>query len=248
MSVWTESVGEEIAIRFLGDAEYEDVKTLVFSEIRKALRIFHESGGVHMGCRLRFVDILFLAIEYGREDLADLAIKCDGGLVNADPTEYDECPVVASASATSPLEYAAYWLRLDIAQSLIDDGAEVNENALVSVCKSSETMGLVWEDRGPAETGSALEIAALLIEQGADANHECAPLQHAAASGNVPLVRFLIAMGADPERRGTFFVESALYTHIRRGNLSLARGLKKAGMVLWERERSGRIWEQFQRL
>lgn len=113
-------------------------------------------------------------------------VRRDASLVNA-----------ASAEGHAPLGLAAFLGHRDIAEFLLDAGADVNamsrgENAFTALTG--------------AVAGGHAEVVELLVDRGADVNHRYeggtfAPLLSAAAEGDPRIVRLLLEHGADPDAR-----------------------------------------------
>jgi ankyrin repeat protein len=102
-----------------------------------------------------------------------------------------------SPDGFTALHLAAFAQNLDAARTLLEAGADPNAIATASFAQVSPL--------GTAANFGAVEIAALLLEHGADteatADHGFTPLHAAAANGNKELVELLLAHGARRDAR-----------------------------------------------
>lgn len=240
MGTWIEVEQGERMILFSADAPLRDIVRATASEARRM-------DLMGSGETPQLLGALFLAVQYDRLDvvqtLAPFAdIETNAGAHSGVPHD-QRFPTL--------LAHACYKRRLGIVRHLLRMGADPRDDLcypLSVACYAKQRLSVSWDDRGPRENASPEDLAALLLAYGAEVNHSTSPLEHACRRGNLSLVRYLLANGADPEQEGCVFVESPLYTHIRKRKLSTARALVELGIRLRPRERSGPVWEEFQRL
>jgi uncharacterized protein len=100
-----------------------------------------------------------------------------------------------SADGFTPLHLAAFFGHLDVAQLLVERGADIEAVAR----NPMQVMPL-----HSAAAGRHLEIARLLVGRGADVNaaqeRGFTPLHAAAQNGDMGLLRLLLDRGAEPEQ------------------------------------------------
>jgi uncharacterized protein len=99
----------------------------------------------------------------------------------------------------TPLIVAAYRGCKEIVGLLLDAKADVNASCLENIGSVSSVVARIY---GEAKHEKEMQILDVLIESGADVNtgdkSDCTPLHHAAESGNLHLLSYLLAHGAAP--------------------------------------------------
>lgn len=113
-------------------------------------------------------------------------------LLTADPAQAN----ATSADGFSPLGLAAFFGQCDAARSLLDAGADPNRASQNSM-RVAPLHSAVAAER--------LDIAALLLERGANVNavqaDDFSPLHEAAQNGQVDMIELLLQHGADRAAR-----------------------------------------------
>ena len=139
----------------------------------------------------------------------------------------------------SPLNNASKTGRLDIVQSLLDQGADVNETSSVGSRRSPLHVASVWEK---------IEVAKLLIERGAQVNLRSRsgtiPLHLASMMGNLAITRLLLDHGADVNAR-TRQGWTALNIASGRGHFHIVQLLAERGADVYVRNPSGQTPGQY---
>jgi ankyrin repeat protein len=106
-------------------------------------------------------------------------------------------PDAWSPDGFTPLHLAVYARNAPAARALLEAGADANALATASFARVTPL--------GTAAAFGANEMAALLLERGADvdatADHGFTPLHAAAANGNAELVQLLLEHGANRDAR-----------------------------------------------
>jgi len=106
-------------------------------------------------------------------------------------------PDARSPDGFTPLHIAVFARNEDAVRTLLAAGADPNELSTASFARVTPL--------GTAATFGATDLAAILLEHGADtertAEHGNTPLHSAAANGNRALVELLLAHGADRRAR-----------------------------------------------
>jgi uncharacterized protein len=128
---------------------------------------------------------IFEAAIVGRADLVRARLSADPGLA-----------IAWTADGFTALHYPAFFGGADVAEALIDAGADVE-------AVSRNDMGA--RPLHSAAAGRHLDVSRLLVERGADVNARqhggYAPLHQAAQHGDVELAEVLLAAAADPAVR-----------------------------------------------
>jgi len=178
-----------------------------------------------------------LAIYYGRKDVADIILRLgpeltihdaatlgDFGRLKQLVAENPELVNSPSGDGFTPLGLAAFTGRLEIAEFLLAQGAEVNF--------ASQDDNQFTALTGAVANGSAA-VVKLLLMHGADPNHlyeggRFSPLLEAVAGGKVGIVELLIRHGADVNLKGTDG-KSPLGLARLKGHTAVADALVNAG-------------------
>jgi ankyrin repeat protein len=149
------------------------------------------------------------AVQTALHDGANVNVTIGGG-------DYDGC---------STLMMALMRQRFDVADYLIDQGADVNHKrpAQHTPDKTRGQTPLWW-----AANHGHLALAGKLLAKGADVNtpdhHGSTPLTTAAGSGHLEMVRFLVESGAD--------VQARIYDGRTAFNLAVTNGHKRVAEYL----------------
>lgn len=149
---------------------------------------------------------VMLAVYHGRTEIRDALIASGAKLDIHEAAAAGKSERVAAlvrenpaainsfaADGFAPLALAAFFGHRDLAESLLDQGADVN-----AVSKNATGYTAL---SGAVARGDA-EIVRLLLSRGANARHGYgpgySPLHEAAASGKLDIAKLLLAHGADP--------------------------------------------------
>lgn len=130
-----------------------------------------------------------------------------------------------SYKGCSPLLMAFIYKQFDIADYLIDQGADVNYKrpAQHTPDRTKGQTPLWW-----AANHDQMKLAQKLIQKGADVNtpdhHGSTPLSQAASSGHLDMVTYLVGVGAD--------VHSEIYDGRKPFNLAITNGYKRVAEYL----------------
>lgn len=178
-----------------------------------------------------------LAIYYGKKDVADAIVSHSPELTIHDAAALGqfrrvmelvgEDPALVNAVSEeghAPLGLAAFTGRLEIAEFLLAQGAEVNH--------VSEDDNQFTALTGAVANGNAA-VVKLLLMHGADPNHlyeggQFSPLMEAAAEGRVGIVDLLIRHGANVNLKSTDG-KSPLGVARQKGHTAVAEMLVHAG-------------------
>jgi ankyrin repeat protein len=180
-----------------------------------------------------------LAKYYGQEDTAkyllslepklDVFQSCVAGRTNQVLAEVDRDPYVLHAHSSdgwTPLHLAAFFGQADLANALLDRGADVNARS---------TNGMKNTPLHAAAAGGKVGLVELLLKRGADANARqeggFAALHSAAQAGNREMVAALLANGADVNLRADNN-QSPLDLALTRGHGEVAALLEQLGAKL----------------
>jgi ankyrin repeat protein len=152
------------------------------------------------------------------------------------------------AGNSSALLLSLYYGRRDLAQMLVDRGAQLtfaeacafgDAKRVSALMNSDPSLVNSFSDDGFPAAGLAIffrngEIARELIERGADVNaaarnpQKVAPIHAAATTGNREMVQLLLDRGADPnQRQQSGYV--AIHTAALHGDREMAEMLLRAG-------------------
>ncbi len=168
-------------------------------------------------------DIVRLLLERGVR--ASFFEACDVGLVADVRRQLRENPALVEQWAHDgwpPLHLAAFFGQREIAEVLLDAGADVR-----AVARNSEANLAINAAAAGPRADRRPEIVALLIARGAPVDGRGSPdahtpLHEAAFNGDLPLVRVLLASGADRSLR-TGEGETALDIAVKHGRGKAAR-------------------------
>jgi len=178
-----------------------------------------------------------LAIYYGRKDVADMILQLapeltihdaatlgDFGRVKQLVAQDSELVNSLSGDGFTPLGLAAFTGRLEIAEFLLAQGAEVN--------RASEDDNKFTALTGAVANGNAA-VVKLLLMHGADPNHlyeggQFSPLLEAAAEGKVGIVDLLIRHGANVNMKSTDG-KTPLGIARQNGHTAVVEALESAG-------------------
>ncbi|MBV9762967.1 MAG: ankyrin repeat domain-containing protein [Acidobacteriaceae bacterium] len=180
-----------------------------------------------------------LAKYYGQEDTAsyllslkpelDIFNACVAGWTSAVLDEVDRSPHVLQAHSSdgwTPLHLAAFFGRLDLADALLDRGAEVNARS---------TNGAKNTPLHAAAAGGRTNVVELLLRRGADGNARqeggFTALHSAAQAGNREMVAVLLAHSADVNARAGNN-QSPLDLALTRAHAEVAALLEESGAKL----------------
>jgi uncharacterized protein len=159
----------------------------------------------------------------------DLFSLCAAGRVNAVIEAVDRDPSLLKAHSGdgwTPLHLAAYFGHPEVANALLDRGADVNARSTNSM-KNTPLHA--------AAAGGNVELVRLLLERGADANatqeRAWTALHAAAQSGNREMVELLLAHGAHVNTRAENN-QAALDLALINGHQEIARLLEELGAKL----------------
>lgn len=136
----------------------------------------------------------------------------------------------------TPLHVAVGYKKLDIAEYLVEQKADVN-----AVTEDDSGRSVLQAAVG---VGGRLDIVALLLDRGAEPNfidkHGASVLHTAAGSGSAEVVSTLVNAGADVEARAGGGL-TPLMEAVRMGNVDVSRTLLDAGADQYAKNDSG--WE-----
>ena len=180
-----------------------------------------------------------LAKYYGQEDTAKFLLSlepkldvfncCVAGRTSEVLEEVDRDPYVLQAHSSdgwTPLHLAAFFGQADLANALLDRGADVNARS---------TNGMKNTPLHAAAAGGKTELVELLLKRGANANARqeggFAALHSAAQAGNRDMVAVLLANGADVNARADNN-QSPLDLALSKGCAEVATLLEELGAKL----------------
>jgi ankyrin repeat protein len=182
---------------------------------------------------------LLLSQYYGRQEVAeyllglgpalDIFTAAAMGRADAVLSELDRDPALIGAHSTdgwTPLHLAAFFGRKDLAQSLIERGAEVD---------AQSTNAMKNTPLHAATAGMKAELVKLLLEEGANANARqeggWTPLHGAAQNGDREIVEVLLAHHADLKARADNN-QGPLDLALQKGHEDVAAMLQQLGAEL----------------
>ena len=182
---------------------------------------------------------LLLSQYYGRPEVAeyllelgpllDIFTAAAAGMTDAALNELNRDPALIGAHSTdgwTPLHLAAFFGRRDLAQSLIERGAEVDARS---------TNAMKNTPLHAATAGRKTELVKLLLEEGADPNARqeggWTPLHGAAQNGDREIVEVLLAHHADLRARADNN-QGPLDLALQKGHEDLAAMLQQLGAEL----------------
>jgi ankyrin repeat protein len=129
-------------------------------------------------------------------DFFEASVAGRADLVRAHLARDPSLAVARTADGYTALHYPAFFGGLDVAQALVEAGADLE-------AVSRNSMGA--RPLHSAAAGRQLDVSRLLVESGADVNARqhggYVPLQQAAQQGDAELVELLLGAGADREIR-----------------------------------------------
>jgi uncharacterized protein len=180
-----------------------------------------------------------LAKYYGQEDTAKYLLSlgpkldvfncCVGGHTSDVLEELDRDPYVLHAHSSdgwTPLHLAAFFGQADLANALLDRGADANARS---------TNGMKNTPLHAAAAGGKTELVELLLKRGANANARqeggFTALHSAAQAGNRDMVAVLLANGADVNARADNN-QSPLDLALLKGRAEVAALLEELGAKL----------------
>ena len=173
------------------------------------------------------------------QELFDAITAGDAGAIRA---------ALAKAGNSSAVLLSLYHGRRDLAQMLVDRGAQLtfpeavafgDKKRVDELLRSDPSLANAWSDDGYPALGLAIffqqpEIAHLLIDGGADVNaaarnpQKVAPMHAAAATANRDMIRRLLEKGADPNAKQQAGF-AAIHTAGLHGDREMAEILIKGG-------------------
>ena len=169
--------------------------------------------------RVGNVDVVRLLLAHGADVTAAEASRAQTALMLAVAENHTEVArvliengadvTVRSTNRFTPLLFAAQQGNVDTARLVLAAGADVNESAPDGIAGDTNASALFKPDTDASALLVAIdsdheELAAFLLEQGADPNHHGAgrTALHSATQRAMPeLVKTLLAHGADPNAR-----------------------------------------------
>jgi len=180
-----------------------------------------------------------LAKYYGQEDMAKYLLSlepkldvfncCVAGRTSDVIGEVDRDPYLLQAHSSdgwTPLHLAAFFGQADLANALLDRGADANARS---------TNGMKNTPLHAAAAGGKTELVELLLKRGADANARqdggFTALHSAAQAGNRDMVAVLLAHGADVNARAANN-QSPLDLALTKGRAEVAALLEELGAKL----------------
>ncbi len=159
----------------------------------------------------------------------DIFNACAAGRVAAAVAEIDRDPSLMKAHSTdgwTPLHLAAFFGHADLANALLDRGADIN---------AASTNAMNNTPLHAAAAGGNTPLVKLLLERGADPNARqeggWTALHSAAQAGNREMVEVLLANGADVNARATNN-QAALDLALMRGHHEVVALLEELGAKL----------------
>ncbi len=159
----------------------------------------------------------------------DLFNACVAGRETAVLDQIDRDPSQLEANSPdgwTPLHLAAFFGQADLANALLDRGADVN---------SRSTNAMKNTPLHAAAAGGQIKIVDLLVKRGADVNARqeggWTALHAAAQSGNREMVEVLLANGADVNARASNN-QGALDLALSKGHQEVAALLEELGAKL----------------
>ncbi len=182
---------------------------------------------------------LLLSQYYGRHELAEYLLALGPvldvftaaaiGRTDAVLSELDRDPALIGAHSTdgwTPLHLAAFFGRRDLAESLIERGAEVDARS---------TNAMKNTPLHAATAGKKAELVKLLLEEGANANARqeggWTPLHGAAQNGDREIIEMLLAHDADLKARADNN-QGPLDLALQKGHEDVAAMLQQLGAEL----------------
>jgi ankyrin repeat protein len=182
---------------------------------------------------------LLLSQYYGRPEVAeylltlgpalDIFTAAATGRTDAVLSELDRDPALIGAHSTdgwTPLHLAAFFGRKDLAQSLIERGAEVDAQSM-NPMKNTPLHA--------ATAGKKADLVKLLLEEGANANARqeggWTPLHGAAQNGDREIIEVLLAHNADLKARADNN-QGPLDLALQKGHEDVAAMLQQLGAGL----------------
>jgi ankyrin repeat protein len=182
---------------------------------------------------------LLVSQYYGRHEVAEYLMTLDPALdiftaaaigrMDVVLSDLDRDPALIGAHSTdgwTPLHLAAFFGRKDLAQSLIERGAEVDARS-TNVMKNTPLHA--------ATAGKKAELAKLLLEEGANANARqeggWTALHGAAQNGDRETVEVLLAHNADLKARADNN-QGPLDLALQKGHADVASMLQQLGAEL----------------